>query len=591
MTLGEELLRLFPDGTTAKRSRGRTTLRDISALPAVPTDLFGGMAYLVEKTGAYHRLLPVRDSQFPGLAAVLRDAREMGRGWAANSRKLRSTASGQKNRAKIAWRKIVNDAQAHWDVILASADMPLLQRAQDPIPTWWTHAIALMVFADEACVDVGYRSASSPNKSFIDEMVYAQRSSSPEFRDKPIACTNSALTHKHYAEALSSYGFQINKQIVRVLPKGRTPSVGCTIRSLSHNLSIIADPASLEMGWFTQDAAPSPDTDSLKVLLVPLPYDISATAFQPTHTHVQKDDRSWGAFKVNQAWLRTGPSAVKLLEKLLIQAEEDSGAVNAIVFPELSLDWKSYREVVEFIIGIWNPRCDEKNAVQFLVAGLSENYLEEHGNFAYVTTFQRIGARGDWEAHSWGRRKHHRWKLTPAQLTDYALSATLEPSLDWWEDISIDRRSLAVHVVREKLSISALICEDLARSDPCHTPLRALGPNLIIALLMDGPQLPERWPGRYATTLADDPGSSVLTMTSAALLERNNRNGRHAENRVVALWKDDRGATVPLQLPRGASGILVSLSLTPATEFTLDGRLNGDAVALHYQCHQPITVR
>jgi hypothetical protein len=43
--------------------------------------------------------------------------------------------------------------------------------------------------------------------------------------------------------------------------------------------------------------------------------------------------------------------------------------------------------------------------------------------------------------------------------------------------------------------------------------MNAIGPNLVIALLMDGPQREHRWPGRYATVLADDPGSAVLTVT------------------------------------------------------------------------------
>ena len=59
--------------------------------------------------------------------------------------------------------------------------------------------------------------------------------------------------------------------------------------------------------------------------------------------------------------------------------------------------------------------------------------------------------------------------------------------------------------------------------------LRAVGPNLIIALLADGPQIASRWPGRYAAAFADDPGSSVLTLTSAGMslsLEGNTRRVR-----------------------------------------------------------------
>jgi len=71
------------------------------------------------------------------------------------------------------------------------------------------------------------------------------------------------------------------------------------------------------------------------------------------------------------------------------------------------------------------------------------------------------------------------------------------------------------YVFRYGMSMATLICEDLARIDPVQTVIRAIGPNLVIALLMDGPQWQRRWSGRYATVLADDPGSAVLSVTLA----------------------------------------------------------------------------
>ena len=47
-------------------------------------------------------------------------------------------------------------------------------------------------------------------------------------------------------------------------------------------------------------------------------------------------------------------------------------------------------------------------------------------------------------------------------------------------------------------SWAVLICEDLARQEPAAELIRAVGSNLVIALLMDGPQLNNRWPARYA---------------------------------------------------------------------------------------------
>ena len=59
-----------------------------------------------------------------------------------------------------------------------------------------------------------------------------------------------------------------------------------------------------------------------------------------------------------------------------------------------------------------------------------------------------------------------------------------------------------------------------AEPEPAAELIRAVGPNLLIALLMDGPQLSNRWPARYAAVLAEDPGTSVLTLTSLGMAER-----------------------------------------------------------------------
>jgi hypothetical protein len=79
--------------------------------------------------------------------------------------------------------------------------------------------------------------------------------------------------------------------------------------------------------------------------------------------------------------------------------------------------------------------------------------------------------------------------------------------------------------------------EDLARPDPVGDLVRSVGPNLVIALLMDGPQLRARWSGRYAMSLADDPGSFVLSVTSLGTTEElvSQRSREYGVSRVDAL--------------------------------------------------------
>lgn len=93
----------------------------------------------------------------------------------------------------------------------------------------------------------------------------------------------------------------------------------------------------------------------------------------------------------------------------------------------------------------------------------------------------------------------------------------------------------------------------MARQDPAADLIRAVGPNLLIALLMDGPQLKDRWAARYASVLAEDPGSSVLTLTRLGMARRSRpflrTTGRRAEpSQVIALWRDAGGVKLAEQV-------------------------------------------
>jgi hypothetical protein len=93
----------------------------------------------------------------------------------------------------------------------------------------------------------------------------------------------------------------------------------------------------------------------------------------------------------------------------------------------------------------------------------------------------------------------------------------------------------------------------------------------VVALLMDGPQFAWRWSGRYATVLADDPGSAVLTLTSLGMVQRSGMPGAEAK-RIIALWKEPLGEARELELPSGAHGLVLSISQAWETNYALDGR-------------------
>jgi hypothetical protein len=176
------------------------------------------------------------------------------------------------------------------------------------------------------------------------------------------------------------------------------------------------------------------------------------------------------------------------------------------------------------------------------------------------------------------QEKHHRWKLDTGQIIQYSLGNSLYHAKGWWEHIDLSRRSLSFVRLAPWLNVCALICEDLARPDPAGDVIRAVAPNLVVSLLMDGPQLVSRWPSRHATTLAEDPGSSVLTVTSLGMSRLSRpANGPNRE-RVVALWKEEGSAPVEIELPHDRRAFVLSLSMKVCRDWSADGRVRQSSI-------------
>jgi hypothetical protein len=77
--------------------------------------------------------------------------------------------------------------------------------------------------------------------------------------------------------------------------------------------------------------------------------------------------------------------------------------------------------------------------------------------------------------------------------------------------MDVPRKEIQFVEVAE-LVIASLVCEDLAHNDDIAQLIRSVGPTAVIVGLLDGPQPTSRWASRYASVLADDPWSAVLSM-------------------------------------------------------------------------------
>jgi hypothetical protein len=188
-------------------------------------------------------------------------------------------------------------------------------------------------------------------------------------------------------------------------------------------------------------------------------------------------------------------------------------------------------------------------------------------NHSWVHIGAAVG--GQW-AHI-RQYKHHRWSLDEGQIDQYNLGGALHPHIRWWEAMDVPRPSVQFVEVSEGLTVVSLVCEDLAQNDEVADVLRAVGPALVVTPLLDGPQLPSRWAARYASALADDPGSAVMTLTSFGMAQRSRPRGQVASP-VVAMWKDPARGIREIPLEPGAEGILFTAVEDVVSRFSADGR-------------------
>ncbi len=344
---------------------------------------------------------------------------------------------------------------------------------------------------------------------------------------------------------------------VRVLPKLRTPQTGLTIRSLSHNLAVAR--SEVRVKWQTSTMLlPGERAHEINLLIIPWPYHVRAEDFRVSSlTNFATDPRAFGFFEYEP---EHAFDPERNLIRLLDAAEARVGKVSAVVLPESALN-EAEADAAEHALG---------DRVGFLLAGVRG----PRRNYAY------LGVRHPSYLARYYQDKHHRWRIDAAQIQQYGLDESLDPRRLWWEPMQVRPREINFVCANPWLCMAPLICEDLARPDPVADVIRAVGPNLVIALLMDGPQLSARWPGRYASTLADDPGSSILTVTSLGMALRSVPPGMEPRP-TVALWKDPAEGAREIDLEAGAEAVVLTIAAEFVEEFTADGRSDrGAAVRL-----------
>ena len=505
-----------------------------SDCPNWPPDLFAIAATLLKKSGCYANCPSGKENR----EAYKKEVKTLGERWAKSGKISRNS------KIRSYWKTIINEKQE-------------ITESTPQNETWWDAAFRLLAIADEASERIGF--ILSPDEAETDPSIFVLLAS--------YAITNKEDRKRYLPHWPRSICQRIGQDQLCVQPKSRKPQVGCTLRALSHNLALLPPSGEVNAFWRFSRSSFKHNLEPLNFLLIPFPYNLKTNEFYDSSSN----SRTGKYFSLNQNWIPSLKEMVKFTSTMILEAEKNGEKIGAVVFPELAFTLKFARELSKAL-------GKEFKKLEVFIAGVSEeddNKTNESKNSTYTCLFQGNGKK---EAE-WTQGKHHRWCLNRSQIERYKLSGVLNPARKWWENIKIGEyaedgrfgRTAFFYQFRHRTILTTLVCEDLARIEPMQGILREIGPNLVIALLLDGSQLKYRWPARYATVFADDPGSTVLTFTSLGMIFRGDPSIKKIPAKI-ALWQESNANIKELELPSDHHALLLNCCFEMEENITFDGR-------------------
>lgn len=378
-----------------------------------------------------------------------------------------------------------------------------------------------------------------------------------------LALKQSFSTSQNKNTSVSSILSDMHPMHGFVCTKKLSSQSGLTINSLTHNITLVPPIIKPNLVKFRNRSLR--DISKYNILYIPYPFEISENCFRE-HSRIN-DSHGYFSFS------HTPKDFQDDISKFLAAYENARmrvSNIDLVLLPECALSKSNF----ELLRDVFFINYGE-NSPNFL-AGVWEDKKDQYGRSftenAAILSYNHDPKKIEFDKHinSITQRKHHRWFLEREQIKTYLLARSLDSSTIWWENIDTPRRELSFAEIDDSFTLCPLICEDLARQEPVASAVRSVGPSLVVSLLLDGPQLQQRWPGKYAAVLADDPGSSVLSVSPLGMVNRS-IGGGFKRTPCVALWSE-KGQSKELYLEEGAFGILLELNLKDRLQWSLDNR-------------------
>ncbi len=341
-----------------------------------------------------------------------------------------------------------------WAVVLGRSATPLDELATGDAWRLCEALLTLHAVADEACAGTGVTVAVGGDGHIF------------RARARELLARTGSLS-------------RIGSDRLRVLPRVRNTPGGISFRSLSRYVCVRGP--NVDVVWNRvplrrRGRAPQ----QANVLLLPWPLHVDDTDFRPLGEVERAEQEPYGFFEFAPAEALDFDMA----DRVLRSAGEEAQSIDAVILPESAVDPADIGTLEALL---------ERHRVTVLVAGVRETPPPE----------SRFGANwlhlGVWFGGRWWRyrqNKHHRWFLDGSQIEQYHLARALQPDVRWWEAMEVPRRVVQVVELGDGVTIVSVICEDLARLDKVADLLRAIGPTLVVTILLDGPQLASRWTAR-----------------------------------------------------------------------------------------------
>ena len=438
-----------------------------------------------------------------------------------------------------------------WSVFRDRAGTPLEDLAQGRDWRMCEALLTLHAIADEACAGLGMALDRSGGKGCL----YRARGR------ELLARTGSLARIKTHA--------------IRVLPKVRTPPDNTSFRSFSR-YACVQGPA-VKAQWHKvaiRRSVTELHARHSNLLLLPWPLRVRESDFRRVESSVRRlASEPFGFFE----FVPSERLDLDLVSRTIVAARDEVGSVDAVLLPESAVN--------EYEVDDLEALLDH-HQIAMLITGVRQDSPQPGRfphNWVHIGVNPRLEKGASIRPSTGGawfhirQNKHHRWSLDEEQILQYHLGGALHPHVRWWEAMEVPRR--AVHFVElgDEIVLVSLVCEDLAQIDSVVEVIRSVGPTVVFTPLLDGPQLSSRWAARYASVLADDPGSAVLTLTCYGMVQRSRPQQRDA-SAVVALWKDTVRGLREIPLEAGAQGIVLTVCNDRGMRRSADGRFPVDNV-------------